>query len=262
MTSQKADPADIPWDTTDTDVVLDCTGAFRVRKDLEKHLSQRVKFVLLSGPTQDKTIPHLVLGVNDTVLTERNPSIISNASCTTNCVSLLLKTIHAHLGIDKGFISTTHAYTSTQTLLDNDSGDFNRSRAAALSIVPTDTGAASAVIRVMPELENKVEGIALRIPTPTGSFADVACIVQKRTTVEEINAIFRRQSTALKNYLGYSEAPLVSADYVGSPYSCIYDANYTKIIGGTFIKVCGWYDNEWGYANRLVDALSLYSSHH
>ncbi len=248
------DPQDIPWEKYNVDVVVDCTGVFKTREDLKKHLKGSVKKVVLTAPTKDESIPMVVLGVNDKELDFETFDIISNASCTTNCAAPMFKVLHDSLKIVSGFLTTTHAYTSSQQLLDNTSKTYATSRAAALSIIPSTTGAAKAVAKIIPDLAGKVDGMALRVPTPTGSFSDVSCVVEKQTTVEEINNLFKTASEeSMKQIVGYATDTLVSSDYIGSSYSCIFDSNYTKVINGNLVKAFGWYDNEWGYSCRLVD---------
>jgi glyceraldehyde 3-phosphate dehydrogenase len=195
-----------------------------------------------------------VLGVNSDTFNFAGESVISNASCTTNCSSPLFKVLDDNFNVNHGFLTTIHAYKQTQSLLDDSGKSFDRARAAALNIVPSTTGAAKAVVKTIPGLKGKVDGMSIRVPVPTGSFTDVTAIVDKPTTTEEVNRLFKEASeTTMKGILGYEDVLLVSSDYIGSPYSCIFDANYTKVIENTFIKVFGWYDNEWGYSNRLVD---------
>jgi len=248
------EPEKIPWEKYDVDIVVDCTGVFKTRPDLEKHIHGSVKKVILTAPAKDESIPYIVLGVNDSNFNFKNEDIISNASCTTNCAAPVFKVLNDLLKIESGFLTTTHAYTSSQALLDNTGKTYATSRAAAQSIIPSTTGAAKAVARVIPELAGKVDGMALRVPTPTGSFTDFSCIVAKKTTAEEVNKLFKAASeTTMKGILGYATEILVSSDYIGSSYSSIFDSNYTKVINGNLVKVYSWYDNEWGYSTRLVD---------
>jgi len=256
------DPKEIAWNNHEVDVVVDCTGVFKTREDLSKHLNGTVKKVVLTAPTKDDSIPMVVLGVNDGELDFGKINIISNASCTTNCAAPLFKTLHDSLGIVSGFLTTTHAYTSSQQLLDNTGKTHAMSRAAALSIIPSTTGAAKAVAKIIPGLAGKVDGMAMRVPTPTGSFTDISCVVEKQTTADEINAIFKKQSEGdMKNVLSYATDILVSSDYIGSPFSSIFDSNYTKVINGNLVKIFSWYDNEWGYSTRLVDLVEKLSTH-
>ena len=249
------DPHDIPWSTQDVDVVLDCTGVFTSRTELAKHLTGSVTKVILTAPTDDKTIPHIVLGVNDSDFPFESASVISNASCTTNCAAPMFKILHDNFTVVSGFLTTSHAYTSSQQLLDNRGGDFTRSRAAALSIIPSTTGAAGAVVRVLPSLEGLIDGVSMRVPTPVGSFTDISCIVGTPTTVDEVNEAFKRESEKnnMGSILGYATAQLVSSDYIGDSHSCIFDSNYTAVMPHNLVKIFGCYDNEWGYSSRLAD---------
>lgn len=248
------EPKDIPWENYKVDIVIDCTGVFKTKDVLKNHLHGSVKKVILTAPSKDKSIPHLVLGVNDNLFDFEKNHIISNASCTTNCAAPMFKVLNDNLKIVSGFLTTTHAYTSTQQLLDNSTKEYTRSRAANLSIIPSSTGAADAIGKVIPQIEGKIDGMAVRVPTPVGSFSDISAVVEKSTSVKKINDLFKKAAeTSMKGILAYEETPLVSADYIGSPYSCIFDANYTKVINGNFVKIFGWYDNEWGYSARLVD---------
>lgn len=248
------DPSQIPWDEYGVDVVVDATGAFTKREDLERHIRGSVKKVILTAPSKDDVTPHIVLGVNDNAFGFDHETVISNASCTTNCSAPMFKILHDNLKVQSGYLTTVHAYTASQTLVDDDNKDPDRSRAAALNISPSTTGAAKAVARVIPDLKGMLDGMSVRVPVPTVSFTDVSAIVEKPTTIEEVNAMFKKAAdTSMKGILAYEEEMLVSSDFIGSPYSCIFDANYTKVVNGTLVKVFGWYDNEWGYSTRLVD---------
>lgn len=259
-TSQIAEPENIPWDKYSVDVVIEATGAFTKKPDLEKHLKETVKKVILTAPAKDEETPTLVLGVNDKDFDFANQKIISMASCTTNCAAPMFKIINNHYKIISGFLTTAHAYTSTQNLLDDSGKKFDRSRAAGLNIVPSTTGAAKAVVKVIPELKGRVDGMAIRVPVPTVSFTDISAVVEKPTSAEEINSLFKQYAdNQMKGILGYETNTLVSSDFIGSPYSCIFDANYTKVINQNFIKIFGWYDNEWGYSTRLVDLVEKLS---
>ena len=199
---------------------------------------------------------HVVLGVNDNTIDWKNEIIISNASCTTNCASPLFKVLNDNFKVKSGFLTTVHAVTLTQSMLDDTGKSFDRSRAAMLNIVPSTSGAAKAVVKTIPELKGKIEVGSIRVPVPTVSFSDVSVLVEKSTTAEEVNSAFKKVSEdAMKNILQYQIETLVSSDYIGSPYSCIFDSNYTKVIDGILIKIYGWYDNEWGYSTRLVDLI-------
>lgn len=251
---QFATPEEIPWDTYGVDVVVDATGAFTKKEDLAKHVKGTVQKVILTAPAKDDATAHVVLGVNDSKVDWANEHVISNASCTTNCAAPMFKILNDNLSIITGFLTTAHAYTQTQTLHDDSNKTFDRSRAAGLNIVPSTTGAAKAIVKTIPELKGKIDGMAIRVPVPTGSFSDISVVVEKETTIEQVNGFFKQASEgAYKGILGYETTLLVSSDYIGSPYSCIFDANYTKVINGHFVKAYGWYDNEWGYSTRLVD---------
>lgn len=253
-TSLADDPANIPWAESDVQIVIDATGAFLKKNQLQGHLKNSVKKVILSAPAKDDEIFHIVLGVNEI---DQSQSIISNASCTTNCAAPMLKILHDNFKIVRGYLTTTHAYTISQSLLDDAAKKPDRGRAAALNIIPSTTGAAKAVGKVVPELKGKMNGISLRVPVPTGSFVDIVAIVENATTKDEINSIFKMQSLdQMKGILGYTDDVIVSSDIIGSPYSAIFDSNYTDVIEGTFVKIYGWYDNEWGYSCRLVDLAS------
>jgi glyceraldehyde 3-phosphate dehydrogenase len=252
----------IPWSEMGVDIVVDATGAFTKAQDLEGHLTMGAKKVILTCPAKDADIPDVVLGVNvglneDSILL--NSPIISNASCTTNCVAPMLKVLDDNFGVHSGFLTTVHAYTATQSLLDEFNKEPNRSRAAALNIIPTTTGASKAVGKVMPQLKGKIDGMALRVPVPTVSFTDLTLTVNRGTSVEEINDLFKMASlNGMKSILGYATQELVSSDYIGNTHSCIFDSNYTKVFGPdkNNIRVYGWYDNEWGYASRISDLVN------
>ncbi len=254
LTTQGDDPSLIPWGKYGVDVVIDATGAFETMSDLKKHIHGSVKKVVLTAPSKDDETPHVLLGVNDSNFDFQGNAIISNCSCTTNSASPLFKVLDDSFKIVSGFLTTSHAYTQTQPLLDDAGKSPDRSRAAGLNIVPTTTGAAKAVVKTLPQLKGKIDGMAIRVPVPTVSFSDVSAVVEKSTTAEEVNQKYKEASeNSMKGILSYETEILVSSDYVGSPYSCIFDANYTKVINGNFVKVFGWYDNEWGYSTRLVD---------
>jgi glyceraldehyde 3-phosphate dehydrogenase len=247
------DPANLPWAEEKVDVVLECTGFFRERAGAQKHIDAGAKKVIVSAPGKDLDLT-VVLGVNEAEYNSEKHHIISNASCTTNCLAPISKVLNDNFGIVKGLMTTTHAYTNDQKILDLPHSDYRRSRAAALSIIPTTTGAAKAVSLVLPELNGKLNGMAMRVPTPTVSVVDLVVEVEKSTTAEAVNAAFKAASEgAMKGYLGYCEKPLVSMDYKGNPDSSIVDALSTMVMGGNMIKVLSWYDNEWGYSNRVVD---------
>jgi len=250
------DPAQLPWKDLGAQIAVESTGVFRTAADCKKHIQAGAQKVLLTVPPKDKgEIKVIVMGVNDDKLTSSDV-LVSNASCTTNCLAPMAKVLHEKLGIVHGFMTTVHAYTNDQRILDLIHKDLRRARAAALSIIPTTTGAARAVGVVLPELNGKLDGMALRVPTPDGSITDLVAVVKKNTTVEEVNAAFKdAASGSLKGILEYCDEPIVSADIVGNPASCIFDSLCTAVIEGTLVKVLGWYDNEWGYSNRCIDLM-------
>src|SRR3954469_173359 len=251
------DPAQLPWKDLGVDVVFEGTGRFTNREDAAKHISSGAKRVIITAPAKKPDVM-IVMGVNHEKYDPATHHIISNASCTTNCLAPLAKVLHESFGIQKGWMNTIHSYTNDQQLLDLPHKDLRRARAAALSMIPTSTGAATAVGEVLPELKGKLDGFAMRVPTPNVSVVDLAAVVDKKTTAEEVNAALRKASEGpMKNYLAYSTAPLVSIDFKGNPHSSIIDAEYTKVMDGNFVKVLSWYDNEWGYSNRCVDLLRL-----
>ena len=251
----QTDPAKLPWAELDVDVVIESTGLFRDRAGAQKHLDAGARKVVISAPAKEPDVT-VALGVNfDRVYDPEAHRIISNASCTTNCLAPVAKVIHEALGIRHGLMTTIHAYTGDQRLLDAPHKDYRRARAAACNLVPTTTGAAKAVGLVIPELAGKLQGFAVRVPVPTGSLVDLTIEVERPTTVEEVNALVaeRADRGELAGILRYSEEPLVSSDIIKSPFSAIFDAGLTTVIDGTQVKVVAWYDNEWGYSNRLVD---------
>ena len=252
--SAERDPANIPWGKLGVDVVVESTGIFTKATEAGKHITAGAKKVIISAPATDEDIT-IVMGVNHEKYDSAKHNIISNASCTTNCLAPMAKVLNDEFGIVRGLMTTIHAYTNDQVILDFPHKDLRRSRAAALSIIPTSTGAAKAISLVLPELKGKLDGYALRVPVPTGSATDLTVELSKETSVAEINAALKKASQgALKGYMTYTEDPIVSADIVTDPSSCIVDAGLTKVIGST-AKVVGWYDNEWGYSNRLVDLI-------
>ncbi len=254
-----ADIAAIPWDQYGVDVVIDATGAFTKKEDLIKHIKGSVKKVLLTAPSKDE-ITHVVLGVNDEAIDWKNEQVISNASCTTNCAAPMFKVLEKEFGVEMGYLTTVHAYTATQSLVDESNKKPDRSRAAALNIGPSTTGAAKAVGKVIPELKGKLDGMSVRVPVPTVSFTDISAVMKKDVTAEDINAAFKKWSEGpMKGILGYETAPLVSSDFIGDTHSCIFDSSYTKVINGKLAKVFGWYDNEWGYSSRIVDLVEKVS---
>ncbi len=240
----------LPW--KDVDVVIESTGVFTKREECMKHISNGAKKVILSAPSKDKVDATVVLGVNDEVLTGEE-QVISNASCTTNCLAPMVKVLHDAFGIEKGFMTTVHAYTNDQRILDLPHSDLRRARSAAINIIPTTTGAAKAVGEVLPELKGKLDGFAVRVPVPDGSLTDFTAIISREASKDEINAAFKAAAAgAMNGILEYSEDPLVSTDIVHNAHSCIFDGLST-MTSGTMVKVVGWYDNEWGYSNRIVD---------
>ena len=251
------DPAQLPWKDLGIDVVFEGTGIFTNREGASKHLAAGAKKVVITAPAKGPDIT-VVLGVNDDKYDPSKHQIISNASCTTNCLAPFAKVIHETFGIRKGWMTTIHSYTNDQNLLDLPHKDLRRARAAALSMIPTTTGAASAVGEVLPELKGKLDGFAMRVPTPNVSVVDLNVLVDKKTTGEEVNAALRAAAAGpLKGILAVSDAELVSIDFRGNPNSSIVDAPYTKVMDGDFLKVLSWYDNEWGYSSRCVDLLKL-----
>jgi glyceraldehyde 3-phosphate dehydrogenase len=251
------DPAQLPWKDLGVDVVFESTGFFTNRDDAAKHIAAGAKRVVITAPAKKPDLT-IVLGVNDDQYDPSKHQIISNASCTTNCLAPLAKVLHQRFGIKKGWMTTIHSYTNDQNLLDLPHKDLRRARAAALSMIPTSTGAATAVGEVLPELKGRLDGFAMRVPTPNVSVVDLAAIVDKKTSGEEVNAALKAEAEgALKGILQYSTEELVSIDFKGNPHSSIIDAPYTKVMDGDFVKVLSWYDNEWGYSNRCVDLLRL-----
>ena len=249
------DPQNLPWGELDCDVVVESTGVFRTREKAGLHLQAGAKKVVISAPASGEVDATIVLGVNEGVLTG-DEQVVSNASCTTNCLAPMVKVLDDAFGVEKGFMTTIHAYTSDQNIQDAPHKDLRRARAAAMSMIPTTTGAAKAVGLVLPELAGKLDGFAVRVPTPDGSLTDLTAILKREVTIEEVNAAFETAASGqLKGILEYSTAPLVSIDIVGNPHSNVFDAPST-MADGTMVKVVGWYDNEWGYANRTVDLVS------
>lgn len=245
-------PANLPWNEMDIDVVIESTGLFKRKAQAEEHLKAGAKRVIISAVSPDENLKTIVLGANDSIL-DGNEKVISNASCTTNSAAPLVKVVDALCEIESGFITTVHSYTSDQSLHDRPHNDLRRARAAALSIVPTTTGAAKAITRVFPHLVNKIGGAGIRVPVPNGSLTDITYIVKNPKSIEEINAAFKEASEGeLKGYLQYTEKPLVSVDILTNRHSCIFDAQLTAVIGN-MVKVVGWYDNEAGYSSRLLD---------
>jgi len=253
------DPANLKWGDVGVDVVIESTGFFTDATKAKVHADNGAKKVIISAPAKNEDIT-IVMGVNDNLYDAAKHNIISNASCTTNCLAPMAKVLNDTIGIERGLMTTIHAYTQDQNLQDGPHKDLRRARAAALNVVPTSTGAAKAVSLVLPELKGKLDGFAMRVPIPTGSATDLTFTAKKETSVDEINAVMKAASEgALKGYLTYTEDPIVSSDIVTDPSSCIFDASLTHV-SGDLVKVLGWYDNEWGYSNRLVDLSVLVGS--
>jgi len=251
------DPADLDWTSLGAQMVIESTGLFTKAEDARKHLKGMVKKVIITAPAKNEDLT-LVLGVNDAAYDPAKHHIISNASCTTNCLAPVAKVVHENFKILKGSMTTIHAYTNDQRILDLPHKDLRRARAAAVSIIPTTTGAAKAVGLVLPELKGKLDGYALRVPTPNVSLVDLVALVEKPTTVEEVNGAFKKAAEGpLKGILQYCTDELVSIDFRGNPHSAIVDAGFTKVIDGTCVKVTAWYDNEWGYSCRVVDLINF-----
>ena len=249
------DPAQLPWKSLGVDIVFESTGRFTKRDDAAKHLAAGAKKVIITAPAKGPDVT-IVLGVNEDAYDPAKHHILSNASCTTNCLAPIAKILHEAFGIKKGWMTTVHSYTNDQQLLDLPHKDLRRARAAALSVIPTTTGAASAVGEVLPALKGKFDGIALRVPTPNVSVVDLNALLNKTATADEVNGAFKAAADGpLKGILEYVTAPLVSIDFRGNPHSAMLDAAYTKVLDGDFVKVLAWYDNEWGYSSRCVDLI-------
>ena len=253
---EERDPAKLPWDELGVDVVVEATGKFRKRAQIARHLDAGAGRVVLCVPAKDEIDATIVIGVNDGDLKPAH-RIVSNASCTTNCLAPVAKVLDERFGIVKGYITTVHAYTNDQRLADVPHTDLRRSRAAAENIIPTTTGAARAVGKVLPRLDGKLDGIAMRVPVPDGSTVDLVAQLRESADVPAINTAMREAAAAppLKGVLEYSEDPIVSSDIIQNPHSAIFDAPLTRVLGGSFVKVLAWYDNEWGYASRVVDLI-------
>jgi len=251
MLSEK-DPEKLPWKDLGVDVVLDCTGVFKDREGLGKHIKAGARKVIMSAPAKDDTIPSYVLGVNADEY--KGEDIIDMGSCTTNCLAPLVKILEKEFGIIKGFMTTIHSYTNDQNLLDLPHKDLRRARAAAENIIPTTTGAAKAIGKVVPSVKGKMDGISVRVPTPVVSLIDLICDIKRETTVEEVNAIFDKYSDSgeMKGIFCVEKDPLVSSDFKGNPFSSIFDSEYTRV-NGNMVKLMAWYDNEWGYSCRLAE---------
>ena len=255
-------PAEIPWRDLGVDLVIESTGAFTDKEKAAGHLAQGVKKVIITAPAKNEDLT-IVLGVNEKLYDPARHHVISNASCTTNCVVPLAKIIHERFTIVRGFMTTIHSYTNDQRLLDLTHKDLRRARAAALSMIPSTTGAAKTVGVVFPELKGRIDGLAIRVPTPNVSIVDLSCQVEKATTVEDVNQAFRVAAEGpLKGILQYCTEPLVSRDFNGNTHSCIFDATMTAVIDRYLVKAFGWYDNEWGYSNRVVDLIEYVAKQH
>ncbi|MEC9436828.1 MAG: type I glyceraldehyde-3-phosphate dehydrogenase [Candidatus Neomarinimicrobiota bacterium] len=252
------EPSQLPWKEMDVDVVIESTGIFRTKSQLEGHLNAGAQKVILTVPAKDEIDYTVVIGVNDNGLTNDH-KIVSNASCTTNCLAPMAKILNDNFRIKYGVINTIHAYTNDQRLADVPHSDWRRSRAAAENIIPTTTGAARAVGKVLPELNGKLDGIAMRVPVPDGSVVDSVFHLEKNVTIDEINETVKQSASdpEMKSVVEYSTLPVVSTDIIGNPHSSIFDAPFTKVIDGTFVKTVNWYDNEWGYSNRVVDLVNI-----
>ena len=252
------EPSHLPWNEMEVDVVIESTGIFRTKKQLDDHIKAGAKRVVLTVPAKDEIDYTLVIGVNDKGL-NNDHKIISNASCTTNCLAPMAKILNDNFGIEHGVINTIHAYTNDQRLADVPHSDWRRSRAAAENIIPTTTGAARAVGKVLPELDGKLDGIAMRVPVPDGSVVDSVFKLEKSVTIDEINNVVKAAANAddMKSVVEYSNLPVVSTDIIGNPHSSIFDAPFTKVIDGTLVKTVNWYDNEWGYSNRVADLVNI-----
>ncbi len=251
------DPGGLPWNDLGVDVVIESTGLFTERDKAQKHIDAGATKVIISAPAKGDDIT-VVMGVNQDAYDPGSHHVISNASCTTNCVVPLAKVLRDSFGIDKGLMTTIHAYTNDQRILDLPHSDLRRARAAAINIIPTSTGAAKASALAVPELKGKLDGMAMRVPVPDGSVTDLVCVLEREATVDEVNAAYREAAASgpLKGYLRYTDDLIVSQDIVGDPHSCVFDAQATMALG-TLVKVLGWYDNEWGYSNRIVDLASF-----
>ena len=251
------DPSKLPWGDLDIDVVVEATGIFRTSDSLKPHMAAGAKRLVLTVPPKDQLDAMVVIGVNDEIL-KASDRMVSNASCTTNCLAPMAKVLDDAFGLETGIITTTHAYTNDQRLIDAPHKDLRRARAAAENIIPTTTGAARAVGKILPKLAGRLDGGAVRVPVPDGSVVDLVARLGKPVTVEQVNAAAKEAAEGpLKGVLEYNTSPIVSCDIVGDPHSCIFDAPFTRVLGGNYVRVFGWYDNEWGYSNRVVDLLGM-----
>ncbi len=253
---QERDPKELPWENDKIDIVVECTGIFRTKESASQHISAGAKKVIISAPAKSDDVTSIVMGINEGIL-DKSDIIVSNASCTTNCATPMVKIIDDLCKIESSFLTTIHSYTGDQRILDAPHSDYRRARAAAESIIPTSTGAAVAVTKVLPHLKGKINGSAVRVPTPDGSLTDITFLVEKEVTKEEINNAFKSAAeNSLKDILAYTEEPIVSSDIIGNTHSCIIDGLLTEV-NGKLVKVVGWYDNETGYSNRLADLIKL-----
>jgi len=251
------DPAELPWKDMGVEIAIESTGVFRTRAQIEAHLKAGAKKAILSAPAKDKLDLTVVIGVNDDALKPEH-KILSNASCTTNCLAPMAKVLNDSFGIEKAFMTTIHAYTNDQAVADQIHKDLRRARAAAINIIPTTTGAAKAIGQVIPELDGKMDGIAMRVPVPDGSVTDLVAIVGKDVTVEDVNGAMKKAAEGdLKGIMEYTDEPLVSSDVIGNEHSCIFDSSITSVNGGNLVKVVGWYDNEWAYSCRVADLAKM-----
>ncbi|WP_417886383.1 type I glyceraldehyde-3-phosphate dehydrogenase [Zunongwangia sp.] len=251
-------PANIPWNKANVDIVVEATGKFKTRKPLEQHFKKGIKKVILAVPPQDDSIKMIVLGVNNHIL-DGTENIISNASCTTNNAAPMLQLIHENFGVEQAYITTVHSFTSDQNLHDQPHADLRRSRAATQSIIPTTTGAAKALTKIFPDLNHVIGGCGIRVPVPNGSLTDMTINVKKTASIASVNSIFKEAAVgSYKGILSYTEDPIVSTDISGNSHSCIFDSEMTSVIDGKLIKLIGWYDNEIGYSNRLIDLISKF----
>ncbi len=251
---QEKEPEKLPWKDLQIDVVIESTGFFTEEEGASKHIAAGAKHVVISGPTKSETVPTVVMGVNDDVLA--GLPIVSNASCTTNCAAPVMAVLENVFGVEKALLTTAHAYTATQSIVDGPAkGDFRRGRTAAVNMVPSTTGAAIAATRAIPELVGKFDGISIRVPVPVVSISDITCVLKKDVTAEEVNQAFRDavENPIYQGVISVTEDPVVSSDFVGDPHSAIVDLPLTRVVGGNLVKVMAWYDNEWGYSNRLVE---------
>lgn len=251
------DPKQLPWQDLKIDVVLECTGAFTKRSDAAEHIQAGAKKVIISAPAKEDSVKTIVFGVNDEAL-NANDEVISVGSCTTNCLAPIAKILNDSIGIEKGFMTTIHAYTNDQNVVDNSHKDLRRARACAMSMIPTSTGAAKAIGLVLPELKGKLDGGAIRVPTANVSMVDLNFLAKRATTKEEVNEAVRSAAKKIKNVLRYVDEPLVSIDFNHTSYSSCFDATQTKVMGGNFVKVASWYDNEWAFSLRMLDVTRLF----